>query len=89
MGARGIVKLRSGVWAWDSKEVREGGGGKVDRTTFFLQLHDSERSRMRFAVPGALPEVDESLSREARGVARRFVEHHLERRLLSPAVLDG
>ncbi len=36
-----------------------------------------------------LPDPDEALSREAIGVARRFVEYHLERRLASPAVLDG
>jgi DNA repair protein RecO (recombination protein O) len=36
-----------------------------------------------------LPAVDESFSREAMGVARRFVEYHLERQLQSLAVLDG
>lgn len=36
-----------------------------------------------------LPPADERLSREAMGVARRFVEYHLERRLQSMAVLDG
>lgn len=35
-----------------------------------------------------LPRVDESLSGEARGVARRFVEYHLERQIQSLAVLD-
>jgi len=38
---------------------------------------------------GALPNVDDSFSREAMGVARRFVEYHLERKLQSLAVLDG
>jgi DNA repair protein RecO (recombination protein O) len=38
---------------------------------------------------GELPEVDNGLSGEARGVARRFVEYHLERQLQSMAVLDG
>ena len=38
---------------------------------------------------GELPTVDESFSREAMGVARRFVEYHLERQLQSLAVLDG
>ena len=37
----------------------------------------------------ALPAVDKSLSPEAMGVARRFMEYHLERRLVSLAVLDG
>lgn len=36
-----------------------------------------------------LPESDRALSGEAQGVARRFVEYHLERRLVSLAVLDG
>ena len=36
-----------------------------------------------------LPDPDEALSREAIGVTRRFVEYHLERRLVSFAVLDG
>jgi len=36
-----------------------------------------------------LPEPDDAMSREARGVTRRFVEHHLEHRLASLAVLDG
>ena len=38
---------------------------------------------------GGLPPADERYSGEAMGVARRFVEHHLERRLESLAVLDG
>ncbi len=37
----------------------------------------------------ALPPVDAELTREAMSVARRFLEYHLERRLVSPAVLDG
>jgi hypothetical protein len=36
----------------------------------------------------ALPAVDPHLSRDAMGVARRFLEYHLERRLESLAVLD-
>jgi DNA repair protein RecO (recombination protein O) len=36
----------------------------------------------------AIPEVDETFSGEARGVARRFVEYHLEREIRSMAVLD-
>ena len=36
----------------------------------------------------ALPRFDPSLSRDAMGVARRFLEYHLERRLESLAVLD-
>lgn len=38
---------------------------------------------------GDLPAADERFSGEALGVTRRFVEHHLERRLESLAVLDG
>jgi DNA repair protein RecO (recombination protein O) len=36
-----------------------------------------------------LPVADPSFSPEAMGVARRFVEYHLERRLFSLGVLDG
>jgi DNA repair protein RecO (recombination protein O) len=36
-----------------------------------------------------LPTTDPTLSGEAMGVARRFVEFHLDRRLVSLAVLDG
>lgn len=37
----------------------------------------------------ALPPVDPPLSAEATGVARRFVEHHLDRRLTSLGALDA
>jgi len=37
----------------------------------------------------ALPEANAALSSEAMGVARRFLEYHLERRLRSLVVLDG
>jgi DNA repair protein RecO (recombination protein O) len=37
---------------------------------------------------GNLPEPDLQLSGEAMGIARRFVEYHLERKLSSLAVLD-
>jgi DNA repair protein RecO (recombination protein O) len=37
----------------------------------------------------ALPEPDAALAGEARGVARRFLEHHLERRLATLAAIDG
>ncbi len=74
MGAEGTVKLRSGVWAWETTEVRE--GGEV-RTTFFFQLLASKRSRMRFMLPGAFPEVDES------SVALR-AKHPHERELRAP-----
>ncbi|MDJ0954667.1 MAG: DNA repair protein RecO [Acidimicrobiia bacterium] len=37
---------------------------------------------------GDLPGPDESFSGEARGVARRFIEYHLERQIQSLAVLD-
>ena len=77
MGARGTVELRSGVWAWDTMEVLEGGAGEVGRTTVFFQLHDSKRSRMRFTLPGAFPEVDES------DIALR-AKHPRERELRAP-----
>jgi len=38
---------------------------------------------------GALPSPDAAFSGEAMGVARRFMEYHLERKLQSLAVLDG
>jgi hypothetical protein len=36
---------------------------------------------------GALPEADPALSSDAMGVARRFVEYHLDRSLASLAAL--
>jgi hypothetical protein len=36
----------------------------------------------------ALPATDSALSGEAMGVARRFVEYHLDRKLSSLAVLE-
>ena len=36
-----------------------------------------------------LPDADPQFSGEARGVARRFMEYHLERRIESMAVFDG
>jgi DNA repair protein RecO (recombination protein O) len=38
---------------------------------------------------GALPDPDPGFSGEALGVARRFMEYHLEKKLSSLAVLDG
>jgi DNA repair protein RecO (recombination protein O) len=38
---------------------------------------------------GAMPAVDPAFSGEAMGVARRFVEHHLDRRLSSLATLEA
>lgn len=43
---------------------------------------------MAFADIADLPAYNPSLSRDAMGVARRFLEYHLERRLESLAVLD-
>ena len=37
----------------------------------------------------ALPAADASMTREALGITKRFMEYHLERRLVSLAVLDG
>jgi hypothetical protein len=36
-----------------------------------------------------LPEADPTMTGEAMGVTRRFVEYHLERRLDSMALLDA
>ena len=36
-----------------------------------------------------LPDADRSMSREALGVTKRFVEYHLERELESLVLLDG
>ena len=46
-------------------------------------------AQLSHAELGDLPEADGALGPEAMGIARRFVEYHLERRLVSPAVLDG
>jgi DNA repair protein RecO (recombination protein O) len=46
-------------------------------------------ARVAAADMGDLPESDPSFSGEAMGVARRFVEYHLERRLESLAVLEA
>jgi DNA repair protein RecO (recombination protein O) len=40
------------------------------------------------AEMSALPPADSLLSGEAMGVARRFVEYHLDRKLISLAVLE-
>ncbi|MFC2177180.1 DNA repair protein RecO [Actinomycetota bacterium] len=45
-------------------------------------------AEMALADLTALPTFDPSMSRDAMGVARRFLEYHLERRLESLAVLD-
>lgn len=37
----------------------------------------------------SLPDAHSSMSREALGVTRRFVEYHLERQLVSLAIIDG
>jgi hypothetical protein len=36
-----------------------------------------------------LPDADESMSREALGVTKRFMEYHLERQLESLVLLNG
>lgn len=46
-------------------------------------------AQLAVADLGALPERDAQLSPEAMGVARRFMEYHLERRLVSLVMLDG
>jgi DNA repair protein RecO (recombination protein O) len=45
-------------------------------------------ARLASADLSELPEPDMRFSGEAMGIARRFVEYHLERRLSSLAVLD-
>jgi hypothetical protein len=35
-----------------------------------------------------LPEADKAMSGEAMGIARRFVEYHLDRKLTSLAVME-
>jgi hypothetical protein len=37
---------------------------------------------------GLMPETDVSLAGEAMGIARRFVEYHLDRKLISLAVME-
>ncbi|NIR40118.1 MAG: hypothetical protein GWN82_24985 [Gemmatimonadetes bacterium] len=51
-----------------------------------ITVYLSGLARSRFTE---LPEPDPSYSAEAMGVARRFVEYHLDRRLASLAVLEG
>ncbi len=46
-------------------------------------------ARLAAAELGDLPEPDPALSPEAMGVARRFLEYHLDRRLASLAVIDA
>ena len=46
-------------------------------------------ARLATADMAVLPPADPALSGEAMGLARRFVEFHLDRRLISLAVLDG
>lgn len=71
-----------------------GGGGSIcDRcgvdgavrlrqgvTEYLAALASSELS--------ALPPLDATLSTEAKGIARRFVEYHLDRKLISLAVME-
>jgi len=45
-------------------------------------------ARLAAADMAELPEADGSFTGEARGVARRFIEYHLERQIQSLAVLD-
>jgi DNA repair protein RecO (recombination protein O) len=62
------------------------------RTPGAYALRDGVTSylaRIASADLSELPPSDPAFSGEARGVARRFVEFHLERQLQSLAVLDG
>ncbi|MCP3994182.1 MAG: DNA repair protein RecO [bacterium] len=45
-------------------------------------------SQLAAADLSSLPEADQAFVGEARGVARRFIEYHLERQIQSLAVLD-
>jgi len=61
------------------------------RTSGSYSLRDgltSYMADMAVADLADLPPFDPSMSRDAMGVARRFLEYHLERRLESLAVLD-
>ena len=71
-----------------------GGGGAVCdrcRTEGAVKLRDGVTEYLAALANAefqALPEIDEALSGEAMGIARRFVEYHLDRKLTSLAVME-
>ena len=70
-----------------------GGGAICDtcRVEGTVRLRDGLTdylSDLATADLGALPPTDDGLSGEAMGVARRFVEYHLDRKLASLAVME-
>lgn len=71
-----------------------GGGGAicdVCRTEGAVRLRDGVTdylAALASAEFGQMPQTDVSLAGEAMGVARRFVEYHLDRKLTSLAVME-
>lgn len=70
------------------------GGGAVCDSCYVdgaVRLRDgitAYLARLAEAELTSLPEADESFSGEAMGIARRFVEYHLDRKLTSLAVME-
>jgi DNA repair protein RecO (recombination protein O) len=70
-----------------------GGGALCDlcRTEGAVRLRDGVTgylAALAHAEFGRMPETDVSLAGEAMGIARRFVEYHLDRKLTSLAVME-
>lgn len=71
-----------------------GGGGsicdlcRVDGTVRLRSGVTAYLAALAGADLNALPPLDNGLSTEARGVARRFVEYHLDRKLTSLAMME-
>ncbi|HSM45574.1 MAG TPA: DNA repair protein RecO [Acidimicrobiia bacterium] len=71
-----------------------GGGGSicdrcgVDGTVRLRQGVTEYLAALASSELGALPPMDATLSSEAKGIARRFVEYHLDRKLISLAVME-
>ncbi|MGH3668508.1 MAG: DNA repair protein RecO, partial [Acidimicrobiia bacterium] len=71
-----------------------GGGGAICdlcRTEGAVRLRDGVTvylAALAQAEFGGMPETDVSLAGEAMGIARRFVEYHLDRKLISLAVME-
>jgi len=71
-----------------------GGGGSicdrcgVDGTVRLRQGVTEYLAALASSELSALPPLDATLSTEAKGIARRFVEYHLDRKLISLAVME-
>jgi len=70
-----------------------GGGALCDgcRTEGAVRLRDGVTgylAALADAEFGQMPETDQALAGEAMGIARRFVEYHLDRKLSSLAVME-